>query len=356
MGVALDVAIGVTFLYLLLALMVTTIQELSASLFSLRAKQLYQAIASMLVGVQKGTGRPLCDALYNHPLIRNLVDSELKLKKGKPSLFGSGLPSYIPSATFALALVDVLRGERTATAALGARDVLDTASTLAQDLPPGELRQALTLLVSDANAAAANLDERSALVTRRIEAWFNDRMARASGWYKRRSQVISLIFAAIVVVTFNADTIYSVQRLWHDADLRARVVAEAGAFRPAQPGTDNSIGSQATRLVQQADALESAGLPIGWYLPNRAARAPLLQTEWCARPGVSTASAAPAPCWNPQWFDYPIVLLGWVLTVLAVSLGAGFWFDVLTKALQLRGSGPKVSPATGRVEHDSVSK
>jgi len=38
------------------------------------------------------------------------------------------------------------------------------------------------------------------------------------------------------------------------------------------------------------------------------------------------------------------------LTALAVSLGSGFWFDILSKVLQLRGSGKKVSPVTGRVE------
>jgi len=44
------------------------------------------------------------------------------------------------------------------------------------------------------------------------------------------------------------------------------------------------------------------------------------------------------------------LILGWFLTALAVSLGSGFWFDILSKVLQLRGSGKKVSPVTGRVE------
>jgi hypothetical protein len=33
-----------------------------------------------------------------------------------------------------------------------------------------------------------------------------------------------------------------------------------------------------------------------------------------------------------------------------VSLGAGFWFDVLNKALNIRGGGAKVSSVTGAVE------
>ncbi|HKY41193.1 MAG TPA: hypothetical protein VJN18_34905 [Polyangiaceae bacterium] len=42
--------------------------------------------------------------------------------------------------------------------------------------------------------------------------------------------------------------------------------------------------------------------------------------------------------------------MGWILTALAVSLGSNFWFDVLGKALQLRGSGPKVDVSSGEVE------
>ena len=48
--------------------------------------------------------------------------------------------------------------------------------------------------------------------------------------------------------------------------------------------------------------------------------------------------------------DWVLAFAGWLITALAVSLGAGFWFDVLGKALQLRGTGAKVSTTTGTVE------
>jgi hypothetical protein len=34
-------------------------------------------------------------------------------------------------------------------------------------------------------------------------------------------------------------------------------------------------------------------------------------------------------------------ILGWLITALAVSLGAPFWFDTLDTILNIRGAGPK---------------
>ena len=34
-------------------------------------------------------------------------------------------------------------------------------------------------------------------------------------------------------------------------------------------------------------------------------------------------------------------LLGWIITAFAISLGAQFWFDLLTKFVNLRAAGPK---------------
>lgn len=43
-------------------------------------------------------------------------------------------------------------------------------------------------------------------------------------------------------------------------------------------------------------------------------------------------------------------LTGWLITGLAVSLGAPFWFDLLQRFVSLRGAGrgPRVQPQTGR--------
>ena len=306
MSAALDVGIGLVLLYLLLALMVTTLQELVSTALGKRAKHLFDAIAGMLETAEGG-GKSLAQQVYAHPLVRNLVNEKLELVGGQPPLSGKGLPSYIPSKTFALALIDVLRQSQKLTAVTGADRVLASASEVVTKLPSGQLKDTLSLLLSDTERFGDDIDKRAAVVSDRIEGWFNDRMARASGWYKRKAQVFSLAMAFGVTALFNADSVYVTYRLWHDVALRDAVVAAAQAFDKTTPGSGLIITS---------------GLPIGWH--GRA---------WDAF----------------HCIDYAYVGVGWLITTLAVSLGAGFWFDVLSKALQIRGSGLKVSAATGVV-------
>jgi len=292
MSTALDVAIGLVFLYLLLALLVTTLQELLASIFSWRAKNLYAAIEDMLAS---GKSSPLVQQLYQHPFIQNLV------QKG-----GGRLPSYIPSKTFSIALLDVLQEKTNVGTAIGADKALAGAKQLVSNLPEGadgNLKKTLNLLIADAERYEQDVDKRAIKFSEGIEAWFNDRMARAGGWYKRQAQYWSLGLAAAVTGLCNASSIKVAWRLWDDASLRAAVVSSAQAYH----------GNAAEKLA-------TSHLPIGW-----------------------------SGGWDKGW-DGPLTLIGWLITALAVSLGSGFWFDALGRLLQLRSSGAKISPANGKVE------
>ena len=174
MSVAIDVAIGMSSLYLLLALIVSTFQELIASWTGKRATDLYAAIEKMLQAQHT-------QALYGHALIRNLrKDPQGNDKKGNPS--------YIPAKTFALALIDVLQGEKTLSQASGADRILVGASELIDKIQVLSLREALQSLVADARRTADRFDDDGVVLSRAIETWFNDRMARASGWRRPRDR------------------------------------------------------------------------------------------------------------------------------------------------------------------------
>ncbi|RYZ01229.1 MAG: hypothetical protein EOO73_36205 [Myxococcales bacterium] len=318
MGIVGDVALGVILLYLLLALIVTTLQELLASALHLRAKHLYDAIAGLLVGDVSSGGapgakQPLLAAFYEHPLIRNLNSRTPQSLREALAPLGRGLPSYIPSRTFALALLDVLRGTKGAADAVGAATLLANAKDLAAKVSDPDLKRILTLLLGDGELLARDLNERSRLVSERVEGWFNDRMARASGTYKRYSQLWSLALALLVTILCNADTLHVVSALWADEALRSAVVASAHTLVQAPPGPEATV----PQLLAEAEQLARSGLPVGWHsgIPFR----------------TST-------------------VLGWLLTAVAVSLGASFWFDVLNKVLRVRGTGLKISAITGRVE------
>src|SRR5438045_6157696 len=88
----LDAAIGIIFIYLLVSLVISAINELIAAMLKSRAENLSQGIQALL---QDPAQAGWVARLYQHPLIQSLSPPNSK-------------PSYIPSRTFALALLDLI--------------------------------------------------------------------------------------------------------------------------------------------------------------------------------------------------------------------------------------------------------
>src|SRR2546427_4440952 len=136
MLVLLDVVIGVTFVYLLLALICTTANEWVASVRGLRGRTLDMGIRRML--------GPLADEFFDHPLIASLS------RPGKR-------PSYVPASLFSSAVFDLLGRHKDAS-------------------PP----------VQHVNAGLAALKKTTPAVTDEqathtaLEDWFNNSMDRVS--------------------------------------------------------------------------------------------------------------------------------------------------------------------------------
>jgi hypothetical protein len=40
------------------------------------------------------------------------------------------------------------------------------------------------------------------------------------------------------------------------------------------------------------------------------------------------------------------MIIGWIITALAISLGAPFWFDLLSKLMKVRGAGTRIEPSS----------
>lgn len=92
----LDTAIGLAFLYLLLSLLVTGINELIEAWLRNRAKDLERGLHELI-----GGDGQLLHRVYGHPILFGLF-------RGVPGESGTQLPSYIPSRSFALALMDLI--------------------------------------------------------------------------------------------------------------------------------------------------------------------------------------------------------------------------------------------------------
>src|SRR5689334_3773289 len=106
-----ELAIGIAFVILLLSLIVTAATELFASFVRWRAANMWKTLRGRL-------GAPVQEQLYAHPLVKTLTPPTTGPPVGLAWLFRlPGVrrlwptdkgPSYIPSRTFALALLDLI--------------------------------------------------------------------------------------------------------------------------------------------------------------------------------------------------------------------------------------------------------
>ena len=193
----LEIAIGLVFVYLVLSLVVTAASEVIASWLRWRATNLFQGIQELLRDSEHGGA--FAKKLYAHPLINAL------------SLGKDGQPSYIPSRTFALALLDLVAPADGAVP----RTLAEVRAGI--DKLPAGLKRALTVLLDETGHDVEKFKTG-------LEVWFNTSMERVSGWYKRKAQTLGLVAAAVVTLAFNADTVAIVRAL-SDVKVRAAVLA-----------------------------------------------------------------------------------------------------------------------------------
>lgn len=307
----LEVAIGLCFVYLLLALICSTINETIAGITSRRAKLLEKGVNSLL-----GDNPGLKQKLFAHPLIASLAS-------------GSQGPSYIPSSKFALALMDVVTGpDKAANDPIALRAAPGITSAGQHNF-----RQTL---------AAVLADDRDHVRTdqAKIEDWYNDAMARVSGWYKRNTVIWIWALAAIVTFALNADTFTIFRVLWTNQGVRSAVVESAKA-RAQAPRPE-----QLVPLVEYSDQDHPKNAapvdPQSNAVLNDQERAELGQLiSW-------NSDIAKWKKMNTGAFvgDLLLHLLGWLFTIAAVSLGAPFWFDTLNKFMNVRSSGPPTGQAS----------
>jgi len=309
----LEVAVGVVFVYLSLSLVCTAANELIASLVAWRGRNLATGIRNLL---NYRDNEELFRGIYSHALFQSLYRDRSKL------------PSYIPPRTFALALLD-----RVVPAGSAARNSLDgmrgaVREAAAQKVIDKQVSDTLLVLIDDAeNAIKETVTDvgkaRTAfsLVQERVETWFNDSMERVAGWYKRKTQ--ALIFALALVFTFalNVDSIMITKRLSSDTTLRAAVIgaAEKSAQPPGQEGVEARTTAAYQAIVKNQTALQSLGLPLGWAD----------RQNWPQGEG-----------W-PLYWDWLSKVMGLLVTAGAASLGAPFWFDMLSKVVSVRSAGEK---------------
>ena len=189
------------------------------------------------------------------------------------------------------------------------------------------MRQALLAVLSQAEAQYDQTRSISANFLEQLEGWYNGAMDRVSGWYRRKMLGITLFYSLLLVLCINGDSLKILRGIYQNNNLRSVLVTAAG----------NELGAQSDGKPKPRDfktikmEVEKLGVPV-----------PL---------GYSPLAADNWRSWGVRfwlWRGYTIgdvvsKTVGMLATVLAISLGAPFWFDLLKRAVSIRGTGDSPS-------------
>ena len=322
-SVVLDVFIGLFFIYCLYSLLATAVKEAIASILNLRAKTLYQAINRMLTDSSDDSPikEVLFNAFYSHPLIK-YFSSGKRLHQ---------IPSYISPESFSKILFDILRDDKNSDSALKMENIKKGIEQLLQVSGQKNESDTITLIKSFLRDADNNIDK----FRQSVEKWFNETMDRTSGWYKRKSYLIVFTIGLFIAVGFNVNTFDVVSRLSKDKDAREQLSGMAANYLQNQPIKTDSlvetdIEKQVESSIKNVDSLyqkdiHDANIIIGAGWSS-------LDQLWQS-----------IKLWN---------ILGWLVTAIAISFGAPFWFQLLSKLVPLRGTGPRIATESENKEDE----
>ncbi len=351
----LDIGIGLALIYLLLSLICSTINEGISNFLGLRASTLKEGLENLL-------GSKLAGDIYNHHLVKGLVQ--------KDALPWKRRPSYIPTRTFVLAALNTLNGDNFPT-------TVDEVRAAVKNIQEPDVRKALLALIDDANG---NFEK----VKKNLGVWFDHSMDRVSGWYRRKIQIFVLVIAILISFVLGIDTIALAKFLRSDSAMRESLVAVAKEAvenpkivalstdknTPSSPpansaGEDSSEGSKdlsggaekvGTNNGATANSEASGnggGTDAAKNLKKAAEDLETLQTQF-------SKLDIPRYPWYEEsqqgfgdWLSSHF--LGFLITSVALSLGAPFWFDLLNKLVSLRSTGQKPVPEAAVIQAQAQS-
>jgi hypothetical protein len=290
---ALNIAIGLIFVFVLYSLLAAILLEIISGIINLRAALMVKAITVMLNDREKlilKSKNPIGKLLerivsyiftqisflfcrlpdgtfahlfFCHPSIKYLSKSSLRSK-----------PSYIEPANFSATIVKILRGphydgakpqieqiraalyqdnSHTAKITVG----LDDQQTITGIIKPETLDHLRQLFVDAQN----DVDRFKGL----LEGWFNEVMGRTTGWYKRKTNTMLFFIGILIAASGNVDTIKIYSIIAHDKTAREQLVTMASKNVPQLKGAVDSSQTELSKeaYAQVSEAINKSGQILG---------------------------------------------------------------------------------------------
>jgi hypothetical protein len=310
----LDIVLGFSFLFFLFSTLVTLLVEYASSKMDLRAKNLKKGIVKLL---DDSGGQGLSKFFFEHPLIRGLSENENK-----------GF-SNLSSDKFSKVLMDVLRtgGD---SKKVGRESNFDN-YTITQSIdkvgkdnfknPDGS--ETLGLIKTFSKEASEDIKE----FQNKLESWFDEQGDRMKDWFSQDIKKVTLITSVILVLLFNIDTIRIYEALSQNEQLRIQFANSASEyFKTNLKETEEKKPKEGEK--EKKDVYHRQEKLTQFYSRDLEEPIDLLGLGWPQN-------------WSYYKEDGLRILgslFGMSLSVLAISFGAPFWFDVISRVNKLRNT------------------
>jgi hypothetical protein len=215
-----------------------------------------------------------------------------------------------------------------------------------------EVNQTLNALLLNIEEYVGEGETKLARARKNVEKWFDDSMDRASGVFKRYSQTMAFIIGFVIALLLNVDSINLALYLWREPAVRLVLAQNAADFQIPQQQLEENPGQALENLRDQFVGLS---LPIGWVI-NESQGTAISDVNCQLFPDVNQAFGIPvfgsnkclAPPQSSNQTNLFLKLLGIFLTALAARQGAPFWFDLLKRFVNFRGTGANPAEKEGK--------
>ncbi|MBD2662985.1 hypothetical protein B6N60_00512 [Richelia sinica FACHB-800] len=188
------------------------------------------------------------------------------------------------------------------------------------DSLPAPVVTSIATMAKRVQMTANTAEEGIQIFRREIEKSFDSSMERAGGVYKRNAKGVAILIGVTLAVSANADTFHMISRLSKDTILRAAIINKVVQVSSENPNQSGLVNIDTNRI------LEDITLPIGWNNNN-------LQEQLGANQSLGTIG---------KIYRILAMITGWLITGLAIAMGASFWFDILSKVMNVRNVGKQV--------------
>ncbi|WP_421873429.1 hypothetical protein [Marinoscillum sp.] len=238
-------------------------------------------------------------------------------------------PSYIPPELFADVFLQIIHDQddtHTTYNALSLEQKIRVTDLLTNGFK--------TYLLQKISDAKGDVNEGK----KAIMDWFDNSMMRIGGTYKKKSQRALLIISLVLVSWANVDTLRIASHLHENPK-----VAESIANKAALYVQDSTVINYINKLKSQRETPSDSVLT---RMQQDYQKLKSLQTEWENHELPISWTNDPWRLSLKQentWWNHTkgflAKLIGLLVSAMAISLGAPFWFEMLNKLVNLRGDG-----------------